>query len=144
MRSCMSALFAVLAISTVSASAFGQATVEQELTCISSDDTSIAYAARVTTNYDFELNLKVYKGSTLKHSTLQYIVNDGPSYTYRETIDCSTWALAVGDKILFRVKATIMEGPYQGTYATDNDTVTVCAPGTCALPQRRNELGAWA
>lgn len=113
--------------------------------CIESDDTSIAYSSVTTTNYDFEHNLKVYRNGVLKHSSINYIVNDGPSYTYNETINCSTWGLAVSDRINFRVKATIMEGPYLGTYDTDNDTVTVGAPGSCyAEPARRERTGVWA
>lgn len=113
--------------------------------CLESDDASFVYRSTTTTIYDFEHNLKIYLNGVLKHSSLNYIVNDGPSYLYSETIDCSRWSLAVGDSVNFRVKATIMEGPYLGTYATDNDTVTVGAPGSCyAEPARRERNGVWA
>lgn len=113
--------------------------------CIESDDTSFLYQSTTTTNYDFEHNLKIYRNSVLKHSSINYIVNDGPSYNYQETVNCSLWGLATGDRVMFRVKCTIMEGPYLGTYATDSDTVTVSAPGTCyAEPRRLERTGVWA
>lgn len=113
-------------------------------TCIESDDVSTIYRATVTTIYDFEYSLKVYRNSVLVDSSLEYVVNDGPSYSYARTFDCSRWGMATGNTILFRAKATIMEGPFLGVYDTDNLSLTVSAPGTCFLEPRRRQDESWA
>lgn len=112
--------------------------------CIESDDTSTIYRALVTTLYDFDFNLKVYQNGTLKHDQTTFVVNDGPAYDYSETVDVSRWGLAVSDEILFRAKATLTEGPFQGSYATANHTVAVSAPGSCFLVPGRRQDGSWA
>ena len=112
-------------------------------TCVESDDPRCTFSATVTTDYDFDLNLKVYHNSVLKHDRTTFVVNDGPSYNYSEVVTISGWGLATGDSLLFRSKATLTEGPYQGSYATDNHTVTVSSPGTCFRERRREPGWRW-
>lgn len=113
-------------------------------TCVESDDTTSTYTAVVTTDYDFDLNLKVYLNSTLKYDNTTFVVNDGPSYNYREDVDHTGWGMRSGDTLHYRAKATLTEGPYQGSYATASWYVTVSDPGHCFLDRRRQETGAWA
>lgn len=113
-------------------------------TCVENDDTSSTYAATVTTDYDFDLNLKVYHNDTLRHDTTTFVVNDGPVYHYSEIVDHTGWGLNTGDTLRYRGTATLTEGPYRGSWARDEHSVTVSDPGRCFLDRRREREWAWA
>lgn len=110
---------------------------------VASDAASSVYTATVTTDYDFDFNLMVYHRGTLKHDRTTFVVNDGPVYYYQETVGHSGWGLAEGDPLDYRGRATLTEGPYQGSSSGDVWSITVSAPGGF-LPRRRERTGDWA
>ena len=99
--------------------------------CVEEDDTEATYEATVTTDYDFYLRLTVTLNSVTKHTSFDFVSNNGPSVVYTKTIDVSDWGMEEDDTIEYIGQAIIAEGPYRGRSDTETETDTVQASGTC-------------
>lgn len=123
---------------SVAAVLFAAASVEAQVIinpvgppCVSSTDPSSCYEADVRTDHDFWLDLKVFHNGVLKHESLTFVVNGGPSYRFDETVSHLRWGLAVGDGLVYRGRATLSGGPFRGAFDERDHRITASEPGAC-------------
>lgn len=97
--------------------------------------TSSTYEAVVTCNNNFYVTLKVYLNGTMKHQSITYCVNSGPTYNFSKVVSMTGWGMKAGDTLVYRGKA------YYGIYSdTDDWTVIVSGTTTRLVPNPLRQL----